>query len=400
MTSKSINRTLLTTLIGALGGFLGFLLSELFHNNEASRGFVQAMLSTAWWTALFILPLTLALTVAENLLGLRSRWWRGLALVVLPSLLIGALSGGIAQFFYGLGINLDIPQRLIRAVGWAIMGAGVGLLLGLADRSAAKALRGALGGAVGGFLGGLLFDSFTALRFGAGDTGTVARLVGLTILGAAIGFMLRLTQEFFKTAWLLGTTTGKYEGKQYILAKPVVTVGRSDANDISFYHDEQVPLKAGALRMTGKNWRWQGDAVLVNGHPTGDAELHSGDRLTFGTTELIFAQKGTTVSGRVPVPPLALQAKGQAVPFPADFQTVTLGTQGQVKVKGQGISAQHAVITAQPDGTLYLQAKVPLELNDQPLSAGSTAPLRPGDLLKLGDTEFALIKSDLVPVKS
>lgn len=46
------------------------------------------------------------------------------------------------------------------------MGIGVGLVLGLADRSWSKAGRGALGGLVGGLIGGLLFDSFGALHTG------------------------------------------------------------------------------------------------------------------------------------------------------------------------------------------------------------------------------------------
>lgn len=394
-----MNRTLQTTLLGALGGFLGFVLSEVLVPQSASGGFVGNIVSTAFWTALLMLPLTVLLLAAENLLGMRGRWSRGLAQVWLPALLLGAFSGAVAQFIYALGLMADLPGRLMRALGWAIMGAGVGLLLGLNDRSAAKALRGALGGAAGGFLGGLVFDSFTALRFGEDDTGTVARLVGLTILGAAIGFMLRLAQEFFKGAWLMGTTTGRYEGKQYILAKPAVTVGRSDASDISLYHDEQAPMQAGTLVQRGGNWHWEGEPILINRQPRARAELQPGDRLTFGQTELVFQQKGKTASGRVPVPPLELQANHQAVHFPADFQQLSVGTRGELRVDGAGIQPQHATITAQTDGTLLLRAQAPLELNDQPLAAGSTSPLRPGDLLKLGDTEFALIKSELVPVK-
>ena len=395
-----MNRTLQTTLLGATGGCLGFLLSEFLVPQTASGGFLGNIVSTALWTALLMLPLTLMLLAGENLLGLRGRWSRGLAQVWVPALLLGAFSGAVAQFIYALGLMAGTPGRLMRALGWAIMGAGVGLLLGLNDRSVLKALRGALGGAAGGFVGGLVFDSFTALRFGEDDTGTVARLVGLTILGAAIGFMLRLAQEFFKGAWLMGTGTGRYEGKQYILGKPSVTVGRSDANDISLYHDGQSPMQAGKLLQRGGTWHWEGDTILINRQPQTRAELHPGDRLTIGQTELVFQQKGKTASGRVPVPPLELTASHQTVPFPAGFQHLSVGTEGELRVEGAGIQARHATITAQPDGTLLLHAQAPLELNDQPLAAGRTVPLRPGDLLKLGDTEFALIKSDLVPVKS
>ncbi|RJF71284.1 hypothetical protein D3875_06565 [Deinococcus cavernae] len=394
-----MNRTLQTTLLGALGGFLGFVLSEVLVPQSGSGGFLGNIVGTAWWTALLMLPLTLLLLAGENLLSMRGRWSRGLAQVWLPALLLGACSGALAQFIYALGLMAGLPGRLMRALGWAVMGAGVGLLLGLHDRSPAKALRGALGGAAGGFLGGLVFDSFTALRFGEEDTGTLARLVGLTLLGAAIGFMLRLAQEFLKGAWLLGTTTGRSEGKQYILGKPAVTVGRSETSDISLSHDAQVPMQAGTLVQRGGNWHWEGEPILINRQPKTRAALRNGDRLTFGQTELVFGQRGQAASGRVPVPPLALQANHQAVHFPADFQQLSLGTGGELRVQGAGIQAHHAIISTLPDGTLELHAQAPLELNDRPLAAGTTSPLRPGDLLKLGDTEFALIKSEPVTLK-
>lgn len=393
-----MNKTLQTTLLGALGGFLGFLLSELLSGDFGHGNAVGLILQTTLWTALLMLPLTLVLLAADNVLGLRGRWWRGLATVIIPALILGGLSGAIAQTFYGLALGVGLPRRLMRAFGWALMGAGVGLLLGLNDRSTVKALRGMLGGAVGGFIGGLVFDSFAAIRFGESDTGTFPRAIGLTILGAAIGFMLRLTQEFFKTAWLMGTTTGKYEGKQYILTKPVVTVGRSDGNDISFYHDQTVPMQAGALRRDGQTWRWQGESIHLNGRPTTAGELHHGDRLRFGETELLFQEKGKVAPDAAYTQPLLLRSNSGVVALPTSFRHLTLGTRGDVALTGTGIAPQHAEVTVK-DGALTLRALQPLLVNDQNVLAGSSVPLRAGDLLTIGDTDFALVRAELEPVK-
>lgn len=393
-----MNRTLQTTLLGALGGFLGFVLSEMLAPGGSSETLWGTVVHTAWWTALLMLPLTLVLVVAENLLGMKGRWSRGLTSTFLPALLLGAFSGAVAQFFYATGLDAGVPRRIMRSLGWALMGAGVGLILGWNDRSLAKAARGLLGGAVGGFIGGLLFDSFTALRFGEDDTGTVARLVGLTILGAAIGFMLRLSQEFFKDAWLLGTGKGRYEGKQYILAKPVVTLGRSDANDISLYHDDDVPLNAGALKRDGKGWRWEGESIRINGQAQTGAALKPGDRLTLGNTELMFQQKGQVAEANVYTQPLELHGNQQVARFPLAFKHVTIGTQGEVRVQGRDVLPQHAEIRVQ-NGELKLRALGTVTINDRAVAPGGTASLRTGDLLKIGDAEYALIKAELEAVK-
>ncbi|WP_291424864.1 FHA domain-containing protein [Deinococcus sp.] len=402
-----MNPTLLTTLLGALGGFLGFVLSEMLRGGGGPQETGLSVLwFTAQWTAVLMLPLTLVLAAADNVLGLRGKWWRGLARIFIPALLLGLVSGAFAQAFYSLGLALGAPPRLTRATGWALMGAGVGLVLGLLDRSWANAWRGMLGGAVGGFFGGLVFDSFTGLSLDENDSGVLARLVGLTILGAAIGFMLRLSQELFKTGWLMGTTTGKYEGKQYILNKPAVSIGRSDGNDISLYHDQTVPMQAGTLRRiagSGQAWHWQSSGetggVLINGRLVQQAQLRHGDRLRLGSTELLFQEKGKAAPDTPFTQALTLHSNEQATQLPTPFKHLTLGTAGDVRLAGADILPRHAEIEVK-NGALMLHALAPLRLNDQPVAAGTRVPLRPGDLLTLGQTDFALLRAELESVGS
>ena len=56
-----------------------------------------------------------------------------------------------------------------------------------------------------------------------------------------------------------------------------------------------------------------------------------------------------------------------------------------------GVEPRHAVIEAQGEN-LTLRALAPLRLNDQPVAAGGRVPLRTGDLLTLGQTDFALLR--------
>jgi hypothetical protein len=108
--------------------------------------------------------------------------------------------------------------------------------------------------------------------------------------------MLQLAQQALKTAWLSGITTGPYEGKQYILGKPVVTVGRSDGNDIGLYREKTLALKAGAFAFNQGRWTYTGEPIEVNGSSTSSATLTGGDTLQFGNTQFLFEERGANSS--------------------------------------------------------------------------------------------------------
>ena len=245
---------------------------------------------------LIALILAAALLIAENVLGLRGRWWRDLSWIPFVAAALGAGGALIGQLLFGLFGGGSVA----RALGWALFGAAAGAMLGLADRSSSKATRGAIGGAVGGFLGGLVFDLLAqGLQGGFGEI--LARVLGLGALGFAIGLMLQLAQQALKTAWLSGITTGPYEGKQYILGKPVVTVGRSDGNDIGLYREKTLAIKAGAFSFNNGRWIYAGEPVLVNGSSLSSATLTGGDTIQFGNTQFLFEERGNT-SSSIPEP--------------------------------------------------------------------------------------------------
>ncbi len=237
---------------------------------------------------LVALCLSAALLVAENVWGLRGRWWRDLGWVPLGAAVLGAVGALVGQGFYT--ILPDAPTS--RAWGWALLGIAAGWMLGLADRSRAKSVRGALGGFAGGFIGGFAFDVLSGLNFGGGDTGAVPRLLASAVLGFAIGLMMQLAQQAFKSAWLTGITTGPYEGKQYILAKQTVSVGRSDGNDIGLYREKDLALKAGSFAFSNGQWAYQGEPVPINGTLASSSPISSGDTIRFGQTEFMFEERG------------------------------------------------------------------------------------------------------------
>lgn len=347
-------------------------------SGSSDKTYGELLLEALVRSGLAALVLGAFLLIAQNILTLRGRWSRDLGWVPLASGALGAVGGVIGQLALSSGDTS-------RAVGWLLLGAGTGLLLGLADRSRVLALRGALGGAAGGFAGGVVFQILASI--GAG--GIAARLISFAILGAAIGLMVQLIQQAFKGAWLYGLTTGPYEGKEYILAKSQVTVGRSDGNDIGLYREEQLALKAGTLENRKGKWFWAGEAVLVNGMVQKEAELHSGDRVQLGNTEFVFRMRGDT-------PPVStlegwtFHDNQTAHQLEGKTQFIALGGEKGLRID---LSQGDGKVQAVPDGiTLERTGSLELYVNEKPLEQGRAVLLRQGDLVRIEGCEFAVLK--------
>ena len=291
---------------GALGGLLGFVAGEWQNGGgfEPSQTLFDTILSTAVWFGIVGLLMGTTILVADNLAGLRGQWHRSLVAGAPLFLLLGALAGALAQAFFGVAmVWLPFLGSLSRGLGWALCGAGVGVVIGLVRRDWRSSLRGALGGLLGGFVGGVIFDSIASATAQPGDSGTTARCIGLIITGAAIALGLRLVQEAFKTQWLLGISTGPYEGREHPLSTERVTVGRDAQNDIALWRDETVPAQLGALVWENGDWWWQGQAVEINGVKQSRAALSPGAILQLGTYRFRYLDRARDAPTPVASPP-------------------------------------------------------------------------------------------------
>nr|WP_246351431.1 VWA domain-containing protein [Deinobacterium chartae] len=355
---------------------------QLFRSPGTAGSGLTAARDAALLGALVALLLGAALLVAENVWSLRGRPWRDLSWVPLGAAALGAVGALLGQGLFAVGLAS-------RAPAWALLGAAVGLLLGLADRSRTKALRGLCGGALGGLIGGVLFDPLAGLRLGAADSGTVARLAAFALLGFFIGLMLRAAQDALRRAWLIGLTTGPYEGKTFELARARVSVGRSDANDLALYRERDLPQRAGTLVLEGDGWTWQGLPIAVNGALRPHAPLRSGDRLRLGATEFEFRVRGqeTGVARE-----RWLLAGRRTVALPHPLRRARIGSAAGSEVCLEGLAPSHAELLLE-GGELKLRALAgETRLNDRVLPPGHSAPLAAGDLLRLGELELALVR--------
>ena len=377
------------------------LFSSSSSGGGAGRGFSDALILGA----LVTLFLGTALLIAENTLALRGRWWRDLAWVTPMSAVLGVAGALLGQALFAL-LPDNAPSR---AVAWLVVGAIAGSLLGLADRSRVKALRGMAGGAIGGYLGGFVF-ALLGNAFSGGVLELTGRLLGFAVLGFAIGLMLQLVQQALKTAWLTGITTGPYEGKQYILGKPVVTVGRSDGNDIGLYRETTLPLKLGAFQFANQRWSYAGSPLEVNGAllETNGA-LTSGDTIRLGRTEFLFEQRGGSTapepssqaapiipSVAVATPPIPKRWRlfsDALLELPTGRVTVGRNDDNRIVIGDASISGHHALLEVLPDALFVtdLGSTNGTLLNGKKLLEGTPTPVSEGDQLTFGALQYRVM---------
>jgi hypothetical protein len=257
-------------------------------------------------------------------LGLVDALWSfspGQVLQVGPRVLIagtfgtfGGLFGGAAgQVFLGL---LDVPalrwlQVPVWIFGWTITGLLIGSSLGVFDvlarllrgedlRGAWRKVRnGLLGGTVGGLLGSVLFlilrgawanvfhDKPAEMLWSPSATGFVA-------LGLCIGLLIGLAQVILKVAWVR-VEAGFRPGRELILSKPEVTIGRAESCDIGLFGDAAVERLHARILQRGADYVLA-DAggpggTFVNGRRVAEpVPLRSGDEIRLGRSVLRFRE--------------------------------------------------------------------------------------------------------------
>ena len=296
--------SLWAALAGAGGGLLSFPVGEIVGSlSDSNTGaptsdIVGLVVGAGLWSGAIGLTIGAAILIYDNLRSLRGQWHRDL-LLALPLFFVLSFVGGLAgQISY-----LFVQNAVTRGIGWALMGAAIGVGLGFVRRDVLQAARGAMGGALGGFIGGFIFDGLTSVSDAGG--GSLSRFVGQIIMGALIALLMRVVQDAMKNAWLLGISSGHYEGKEYPLNTARVTVGRDDSNAIALFREESLPPKMGAFVSRNEQWFWQGEAIEINGVPRENASLSPGDTLQIGATKFRFQTRSIKAATAPDSPPIA-----------------------------------------------------------------------------------------------
>jgi hypothetical protein len=210
-----------STMLAGWAAFFGWLVSEKLRGDVRPGAQTLLVVLTAGVTGA---ALGLGLNVVA---GMSNGQWRQLLRRAGPGLAgggIGGIAGGVVgNVLYGFGWP--------RALGWLIMGLGIGIVEGLYEKSGRKIRNGLLGGAIGGLLGGLLFDPI--VNWTATDSGMSSRATAFVVLGLCIGASISLAQVVLMDAWLT-VVDGYRTGRQLNLTQAVTVLGRSDRLPLPF----------------------------------------------------------------------------------------------------------------------------------------------------------------------
>ncbi|MCS6850917.1 MAG: FHA domain-containing protein [Gemmataceae bacterium] len=219
----------------------------------------------------------------------------------------GLIGGVVGQVFYGL-----TEWNAFLVFGWTITGLLIGASLGVYDILARilqsedlsgalkKILHGAVGGTVGGVLGGIVSLLLKGVFGGLFSDKPVELLwspsaTGFVALGLCIGLLIGLAQVILKEAWVR-VEQGFRAGRQLILSKPSVTIGRAESCDIGLFGDSGVEKLHARIVQQPDGYYLTDDntpgGTFLNGERIRQPTLlHNGDLIKLGSSVLRFGER-------------------------------------------------------------------------------------------------------------
>ncbi len=313
--NSTINRRELAykAIAGLLGGALGWLPVELVTHNESLTQAVSSFDAAASYITMALLSgLIGGFILAAG--GQRLEWsdttkknlLRGFVVCFLLALPADYFSNYVFTIVLNAGgwsvghSGSSVYLFVARVLSWVIMGAILGAGVGLSSKSIPNVGKGALGGLIGGFAGGFLFDP---INYATGG-GLVSRLVGLSLIGLAIGFFIGLVQELTKSAWVT-VEQGRLKGRQYRIEGARAAIGRAEENPVGLFGDPAVQQRHAIIERCGADFVLKSlavqDGTFVNGNRIESVDLHDGDRIGIGGYELTFHLRQGSAAARAQV---------------------------------------------------------------------------------------------------
>lgn len=268
-----------------------------FHSNEDALlkgGSKVTRTGTAIWAGVIALFVGLFLGIGEGVYyGSKEQAVKYALIGAGVSLVIGTISGYLAQWMYAELLPDDpaaINAAFIRGLGWALMGLGIGVAVGLIKPEGKRILFCSLGGLGGGFIGGFLFNYVCDVI----PHDVVARGVAIVVMGILIGIGVGLLEQFAKQAWLK-VIRGEFEGKEYLVFTGTTSIGNDGKNTIVLFKDKLVGAHHCDIVMEGSKYVLVDCGTpmgtVVNGSRTQRHVLRQGDAIAIGNSVLVFNTK-------------------------------------------------------------------------------------------------------------
>jgi len=301
---------------GAIGGLAAWILVEPFTSDVKSIRELFEGSGSASSIGVWVL---VGAFIGVAIVGLEELFW-GSRQKALRSAFITGILGILGSYFaftlgcwvfrqfggivlrYSEGSPMQFFWLVVaRSFSWALMGALLGLAIGATRKSLRGALNSAIGGLLGGFMGGILFDTVAPfigffLSLGLITSGWASRLIGLTLMGALIGLFSTIAEQLLASASLKVISSGRMEGREFVVDKPIVTIGRDERCDVALYYDREIAMRHALIKWEDGGYviMPEGDAILfVNNQLISRHRLRDKDVITVGQTRLMFREHHT-----------------------------------------------------------------------------------------------------------
>ncbi len=415
---------------GGIGGLVGWAVAEPFAPRDAS--------SMDWsrWEVFFSLVTGAGIggligAFGGYSQGSKTHFYRGIfGGIILGSIggYLGLQLGGVlAMGLFGpepFGISSSFATKIMaRTLVFVPFGALLGLIQGLPARSLKRAMTGAIGGAIGGALGGGLFDiignitapAILAARGEfAGEIGTFARGISMTIVGSAIGLFVGVVENIAKRAWIR-LELGRNEGKEWIVDANQTFIGRSESAHIPLFGDPNIsPMHACIYRKGGSYMLAESGASIgvgVNGIRVATAVLSHGDIINVGSFNLRFLTKNNSAvavsSHPQPTLPPNNPLVGQSATKAPELIAISGPISGQrfvLRPPSMEVGRESNQVSIANDPQVsrkhakFLVSDAGVIVQDLGSTNGTTVngvkiqemSLRPGDIIGVGSTMFRL----------
>jgi hypothetical protein len=297
-------------LCGATGAFVGWaigrVLAMIAPNETLGDGLKGLALGLAVACALGLLDAMWNLSISQFM----SIFARVLVAIIVGCL--GGLFGGlIGSLLFNLSTN-GVVQSIFLVFGYTLTGLLVGASLGVYEVTVAamrnqdtrnalkKVVNGLLGGLVGGILGGVCSILIGSAAFGMFPDKPRTLLWapsawGFVALGACIGLFIAIAQVVLTEAWIK-VEQGFRKGREMLLAKPEITIGRAESCDIGLFGDNQIEKLHARIQQRGNDYLLidnnSASGTYVNGQRVlGSRALRSGDLISLGRCQLRFGER-------------------------------------------------------------------------------------------------------------
>ena len=297
------NKKLLFVFMGAVGGIVGSLISEIpsylltsFIFDVPSK--FGGVIGTISFTVPSVIVICLGLFWAEEISRRSQRLLKSLIpAVVLAGAIAGAIGGGVAQIIFSFADGYVFFQNFIlRPVCWGIMGVIVGAWMSRAIPNL-ELKRGSLGGLFGGILGGIgfLFVIIITVRIGVLSplaSEVFGRFIGMGVTGAFLGLAVVLVEQITRSAYIK-VYWGPKQQSQVTLGPQPVLIGSSSQAHITI-PSKSIASIAGAVVLLDKKIELE-DRVAKS-----TRLLNIGDRLEYAHVTIEICS-GKSNAGEPPV---------------------------------------------------------------------------------------------------